>query len=536
MKKKLLILITIISIFAFTKVSAAGQFYFDWETPPNETIEPYEHASYKDGYITTDYDYTNDATAITIYDINGQVKKQKNVSYGIYNLQTEGDNIYFISYNSGDSKLVLMNENFDIVEEIPGSFDEFRINENNITAFAWEQVGTNWKTYTYTIKKDLSSFTKREYENKDWTYGVDFTALWDYLDEHFYANNNNSYSGSYYGEDYKGNLAVIAQNFVDTELCAKVNGTIYSPDHDIETAKPGTIKPRLTQAEEVDCYHPYIGLYKANGSTIWEKDLDEYLAVSEAKFIDDYILAIGLKETSSDVIIFDMEGNVKQVFSSDSGFNRINKTDEGFAVNQGYCYNWTNYVPKSEIGGVVDSDFITSPKPALTANILKTGSISPSPYTYIGCSCAGPIDDYPGRSPKPTLQSNNIIELAAAPMCTFNHQFYYQYHAIEPIVVGEGNIEVASKGKPGEPVTFVVTPAKGYTLGVIKVTTSDGQVLTFTDYTFTMPSADVTIEVEFLSEGLNPKTADIALIGVSIAALISLGLFFHQRKRLKELK
>ena len=153
------------------------------------------------------------------------------------------------------------------------------------------------------------------------------------------------------------------------------------------------------------------------------------------------------------------------------------------------------------------------------------------------------------KSPRPgtTRNLNTAPESVQGPSynCVTKHQTYYLYHLIEPkITEGKGNIEVASKGKAGDPVTFVVTPDEGYTLGVIKVTTADGEVLTFTDYTFTMPSVDVTIEATFLKadngeiedEKENPKTADIAIATIALAAATTLGIFIYQKRKLKELK
>lgn len=84
----------------------------------------------------------------------------------------------------------------------------------------------------------------------------------------------------------------------------------------------------------------------------------------------------------------------------------------------------------------------------------------------------------------------------------------------------------------GENVTFIVTPNEGYVLGTVKVTDSNGNILTFTDYVFSMPSADVTIEAYFVKENsiLNPETADLWFLK-GFLVLASLTLFLYFRKK-----
>ena len=101
-------------------------------------------------------------------------------------------------------------------------------------------------------------------------------------------------------------------------------------------------------------------------------------------------------------------------------------------------------------------------------------------------------------------------------------------------VEGQGEIKATTKSGPGSGVTFEVTPKPGYVLSVVKVTDAAGNVITFTDYTFTMPSSDVLIEAVFVPS--NPNTKDIAIIGVLLLA-IGLGLFLiFGTKRIKALR
>lgn len=74
------------------------------------------------------------------------------------------------------------------------------------------------------------------------------------------------------------------------------------------------------------------------------------------------------------------------------------------------------------------------------------------------------------------------------------------------------------EAKEGTIVKFTVEPKEGYVLGAVKVTDANGNTIIFTDYTFTMPNANVTIEAVFLP--INANTSDSILIMLIIMVLI----------------
>ena len=98
-------------------------------------------------------------------------------------------------------------------------------------------------------------------------------------------------------------------------------------------------------------------------------------------------------------------------------------------------------------------------------------------------------------------------------------------------VKGNGTIRVVSSASGGDGVTFIVEPQKGYVLGEIKVTDEFGNVLKFTDYTFTMPNANVLIEATFI---VNPDTgAFVPGLIVMGALLIACIILFVSEKNQK---
>ena len=110
-----------------------------------------------------------------------------------------------------------------------------------------------------------------------------------------------------------------------------------------------------------------------------------------------------------------------------------------------------------------------------------------------------------------------------------SNEVWHFDNIIETEVKGEGTVDVVESSRPGDPVTFVVQPKEGYVLSVIKVTDENGNVLTFTDNTFTMPSANVKIEVVFIK---NPDTADIAIISIIVVLGIAGFIAYKNRKKI----
>lgn len=112
-----------------------------------------------------------------------------------------------------------------------------------------------------------------------------------------------------------------------------------------------------------------------------------------------------------------------------------------------------------------------------------------------------------------------------SPEATTAVQSYYQ---ISSKIIGGGSLEIspAEKAMTGETVTFTVTPAAGYQVKVVLVRDSKGNNITATNagegkYTFTMPTADVTVNVGFNAQGScvykaksGPYQAQLAMSGL----------------------
>lgn len=100
---------------------------------------------------------------------------------------------------------------------------------------------------------------------------------------------------------------------------------------------------------------------------------------------------------------------------------------------------------------------------------------------------------------------------------------------------GNGSIKPSSDTEStGNEVTFTVTPNKGYVLGEVKVIDEDGNVITFTDYKFTMPNANVVIEATFVPS--NPDTADRNIIIAVILIIVGTFVIITSNKKVSWLK
>ena len=102
----------------------------------------------------------------------------------------------------------------------------------------------------------------------------------------------------------------------------------------------------------------------------------------------------------------------------------------------------------------------------------------------------------------------------------YKNESYYLQLNVETKVTGEGTVEVVEETKAGEEVSFKVQPKDGYKLEKVIVTDAEGKQVVFTDYKFTMPSNNVTIEAIFVVD--NPNTVDVSLLSVIIVGFLSI--------------
>lgn len=109
-------------------------------------------------------------------------------------------------------------------------------------------------------------------------------------------------------------------------------------------------------------------------------------------------------------------------------------------------------------------------------------------------------------------------------LLAYTIKYHIEDYGIEREVKGSGTVEVQKRASKGEEVTFKATPTKGYVLGVIKITDTEGNNIEFADNKFIMPESDVIVYAEFIIE--NPETGiKIGIISILIITIIGIMLY-----------
>ena len=250
--------------------------------------------------------------------------------------------------------------------------------------------------------------------------------------------------------------------------------------NDAVVDKKGNIVVIGTHANS-DGRKAYISKYDANGNLQWEKEYGSIKETFNAIKLDENgnYKVVGGKKVNTDSI----QLSEAIIVTYDTEGNILH--DESYSHEKGAWFYGMDYV-------------------------------SDEAYVYVGSSF------------------ENETSLADDILIVYNTNAYI-YNIISK-TEGKGSIEVVSNAGAGEKITFKVTPEKGYILKEVRVTDANGKVVTFTDYTFTMPSADVTIEVIFVEEVKNPITSSSFIIIVAIGLAVAISMLAYNQKKYKWLK
>ena len=98
---------------------------------------------------------------------------------------------------------------------------------------------------------------------------------------------------------------------------------------------------------------------------------------------------------------------------------------------------------------------------------------------------------------------------------------------------GNGTIESTHiEAGTGELIKFTVKPKEGYVLGEVRVIDENGNIIKFTDYSFTMPTSNVIIEATFKVE--NAETVTMGVF-ITCCLLIIIGSVYLMIKNTKDI-
>ena len=473
MKKKLYLLFGLVmSLLLVGIVKAEGPYFLDWKTQTFEDRMATISEPYKDGYITVDYGFGK--TYATIYNVKGeeQLKKTFN-NQAVVEVDIDGENIYMLATDLTTEKwyLRLYNDKLEQQKEIEVIEPYLYRRGNSRTLFIQEDK---------LVYLGLDNGPKKQLIKKDLSQlntesisGTSLTNLAPILNSDYVLESSNIKDiDAVDASDYKDGKYAYGLEIFDTS-CESVNRG------EADGENPPTTTGR--------CYFVKLAVADKDGKVDFIVELPfDYYTIYEVAFADDYILVSAPDNRDNyAILVYDLKGKLIQTIKTDDMPSNIIDTPNGFIASVGHC------------------------------------DVSPSTSKWRSSG--------PHSSQKET-----------GPACEVKHVAYYTNKKIDTKVTdGKGKVEVAGEQRPGEPVTFVVTPDEGYVIGVIKVTDEAGNVITFTKdelkgNTFTMPTANVTIEVEFLVD--NAKTADIAIIAIAIIAIISASIVFINNKKILKAK
>lgn len=504
MKKiKYILLLTIILTWATIAKAAQkdhGPFFSEWSNDYQEAIYPVQiefgdNIGYKDGTVIIKAEI-DDAPYILLerYNAKGEVIKsntigKKTTAY-FASVITDNEYLYAVvdeydeELGSTVPKLIKIDENMNVISELYFEEDITPDREGMINARRYgHDILALDKDYLYIYcgeeymlktKKDLS-----DWEPFDYTYELskkyfpDLTRTYELVYEWGQEVNNGNYKIDYF---------VTTHTYENYYL---TSGMSLKEDYPVAVFKLFDYDNK----EIVSVYNP------------------DYSKFFQARVIKNHIVAIALifdynyEVESSEILIYDMEGNLLKTIPNEGIYHMLNETKSGFVVTNikpsGRCIREPESTPKLN-----------------SSNQLNTQKNSNSLYEAI-------------IKADRTKDSDTCL--------LYKNESYYLQLNVETKVTGEGTVEVVEETKAGEEVSFKVQPKDGYKLEKVIVTDAEGKQVVFTDYKFTMPSNDVTIEAIFIVD--NPNTVDVSLLSAIILGFLSiLYLCINKNNKLTKIK
>ncbi len=495
----------------------------------------HEKIQYFDDYFLTDgYDLKNKEFVYKTYDLEGnEIATLKLNDY--IEMESIGNHLY---YNEEDTNKIikLKGKTLEKVKEI--TTDEiigyiYTTNNNQVVARYYNNDFYKFEIYDEDLNM-LTSFTSnysspiigkdyyitRTYANSTYTY-----ATYDF---------NNKQQGT-----YQTNLS-----FNEQSSDGKILFLYRWEEQNLVKVNPNTLKveKEIIAPIEIDntiIINDKVYITDYNKYYYSDIDLNEFEEITEDEYysIEDEYYNIKPRNVISD------SEYEKFINYLESELGNLNKR---LFINYAIEYNNQYYTVIINEGNIVslvyadkdltdfglvslrNEDFLTDEVISETFLLSNNKGITLLSKIGYGCPKSNNIDYYPAHqySNGDTCGTNVIF------------QTYTPIYNIETKTDGNGTIKVLSTAKSGEGVTFEITPKEGYVLGVVKVTDKDGNVLTFTDYKFTMPSSDVTIEATFLPK--NPETSDLITYIILLFGLTTLFIIYikneQKRKYYKNIK
>ena len=533
--KKILITLLLLFIPFIVNALEASDYSFAWDTEFDDIAFPYDY-DYKDGYLFVNYDPDN-KFSMSYFDKKGNELKTKAINGLVIGVLPD-DYIYVILENdiseneiqivaqAYNDKLELVNEtvliNYKSKEAInlPNHVSN-PIYVNNTTQNYTKVLkiiyDTNALSYIFKIQGDKIS-----------TFGATIDASGD---EEINSIEEAAQYMSIEKRFYKKDLSSYDKEEIDLEEFAAAITELEQSD-DQEQA----ITTFITDFLGIEDF-PLLSLLDMENSF----GLEENQHIIDYTITKDYItLAISRREGNNDncIRVYDIKTKSMVIEIKVNEITNVGRVVDGYLM---IAYNEPS-----------DGNYETSSgiKSTLRIYDLKTKELLHEISGTDGTKIAGIIDTKRGmileESTCGTTYSPFIYGTSNTPSgkilpsylvretCTSVRSVYHYFKQVDTkIASGKGQIIVDERYSPNDPVTFTIVPEKGYVLSSVKVTDSNGNDIVFTDYTFTMPDANVLIEATFVT---NPNTSSFIsylVIVLGGIAFITTYLLIQKKKALK---
>ncbi len=450
--------------------------------------------TFGDGYVVSKINIDDERTSLIYYNYNGEVIKEAILeNKGVVSLKEYDGSLYALSLsdtdNSSEEMLMVLSKLNDNLEEVATetiSFGEEFLPFLSYIPFFVNYVGIDYistvddritvlgstktdLTLTH-FDKNLKNKEVKVLKNNDIEYGAKYYPIvTDFMNLMELTSDNRIPEQITILSEEKNNMQIHnGAELSQCELLFRIKDAVDNNEN-------------LTEIDLPQCYINSKLKLTNDNNVVFDKIYENYLLLINARIIDNYIVAIGLKNIGNitdyinkginedlnaldfniqtDIVVLNMDGEIVQTISKGNNhYLEIIPSKNGFAVS----------------------------KFALDVSIL------------------------------------DVIKGTATEKVTFDIflEHYNLQRNVNTKVKGNGSILVTDKMRAGEMVKFEISPEKGYVLGTIKITDANGNVIERNENTFLMPESEVTIEVSFVPE--NPETKDIAIICVCIIFIIGL--------------
>lgn len=558
MKKKILFFVSLL-FFCINFVYAKDVFYFGWDNGDSLMINESSdlqiikdnNVGFKHGYVTTRIESESNGSSksyMIYYDRSGtEVKKETFESTVFGSLKVDGDYIYtvaLISNNTSDyAKIVVMkldsnlkkvNEK-DITNLVIEKDEEGNVvnSEAEILLILPKIIGIDGIGITddgvailfsledvVILDKNLSKAEKVKFDLKTLNkYFPNLGVVVKHMDDSM--EESESLTGREVPKGLFLSSEINDDDIVSSGVKLNVSNTLNYKEH-------GFVVPRNYTENEINKtdyleLDAKLVLFDNNYNQKWEVINTDYLAFLNTVVINDYIVTLGLdidfteeyyinfsiprvttssipiEDIHSDILVYDMNGNLVQTIANESLYWGLEETESGFIVsNLKYLMDTINSM-NSRVPDGTGVDTVIEEEHKISINSFN-------------------IKDYLNDA-KQAVRYDYLM--------TMTNEVWFIENNIKTNVVGKGSVTVVDSSLAGNDVTFKVEPQEGYVLSVVKVIDQKGNIVTFTDYTFTMPSADVTIEAVFIK---NPDTLDGVIIFLLVFVVSSLIVVFYKNK------